>query len=47
MSGSPCIGAAIKVSSTPVGYDGEPFPSYDIDIGANQMLFSPFHPVNL
>jgi len=45
---SPCVAAGTKWwAFPPVGYNGEPFPSYGIDIGANQSLFSPFHPVNL
>ena len=47
---SPCVGAGTKwwgTSKRPVGFDGEPFPDWDIDIGANQSLFSPFHPVNI
>jgi len=50
ISTSPCVGVGVKwwgTSTRPVGYDGEPFPDWDIDIGANQSLFSPFHPVNL
>jgi len=49
-STSPCVGVGVKwwgTSSRPVGYDGEPFPDWDIDIGGSQSLFSPFHPVNL
>jgi len=49
-STSPCVGIGVKwwgTSPRPVGYDGEPFPDWDIDIGGSQSLFSPHHPVNI
>jgi len=46
---SPCVGVGVKwwTGTRPVGFDGEPFPDWDIDIGGSQSLFGPFHPVNL
>jgi len=45
---SPAYATGVRWWTTrPVGYDGEPFPDWDIDIGGSQSLFSPFHPVNL
>jgi len=42
------VGYAHKVTLPFInGYDGEPFPTSDIDVGAVQTTNGPFHPVNL
>lgn len=38
---------ATGVSLFKQGANGEPFPGFDVDIGANQSTHGPFHPVNL
>jgi hypothetical protein len=47
---SPCRTIGVKhwgEAPRPSGASGEPFPDLDIDIGANQSLFSSDHPANL
>lgn len=48
-SDSACVnaGAALSEIGLKVGANGEPYPRFDIDIGAMQSTHGPFHPVNL
>ena len=48
-SSSPCIGAGVKwwSGANLVGFNGEPFSDFGIDIGYIQSTHGPFHPVNL
>ena len=40
-------GTVTTEGSRPVGYDGEPFPDFDISVGAYQNRATPFHPTQL
>ena len=49
-SDSPCVGNGDKWWTTgprPSGYLGDPSPDTDVDMGADQSLFSSSHPANL
>ena len=38
---------SLLIDGVAVGFNGEPFPAFDRDIGGAPTLFGPFHPVNL